>query len=225
VTETSAPASFLDECVVAIKALDATALEAVLKRAATVLGALGSLQRLIAPLSQVLGELWRDGAITAAHEHFATAVIRAVLGNVAKPFGVPEHAPLLLVATPAGQVHELGALLVAATAVNFGWRVTYLGTSLPAAELAGAAQLSQARAVALSLVYPEDDPQLADELERLREALPAETALLVGGRAMPAYRDALASTRAVCVENLMQLGAALDNLRATRQATNRKALR
>ena len=223
VTETSAPAPFLDECVVAIKALDASALEAVLKRAATVLGALGLLQRLIAPLSQVLGDLWRDGAITAAHEHFATAVIRVALGNAAKPFGVPEHAPLLVVATPAGQVHELGALLVAATAVNFGWRVTYLGPSLPAAELAGAAQLSQARAVALSLVYPEDDPQLEGELERLRDGLPSETALLVGGRAMPAYRDALVKAGAVPVENLVHLGSTLDGLRTSRKPTNRKA--
>lgn len=223
VTEAPAPDSLLDDCVVAIKALDANALEAVLKRAATVLGTLGLLQRLIAPLSQVVGELWSDGTITAAHEHFATGVIRTVLGNAAKPFGMPAHAPLLLVATPAGQVHELGALLVAATAVNFGWRVTYLGASLPAAELAGAAQLSQARAVALSLVYPVDDPQLEGELERLGDALPPETALLVGGRAMPAYRDTLEQAGAVLVENLAQLGAALDGLRTSRQPTHRKA--
>ena len=68
------------------------------------------------------------------------------------------HAPVLVVATPAGQVHELGALLVGATAANLGWQVTYLGASLPAAEIAGAAQQRRARAVALSLVYPEDDP-------------------------------------------------------------------
>ncbi|MEI7912867.1 MAG: MerR family transcriptional regulator [Verrucomicrobiota bacterium] len=212
-TDAPPPSSLLDDCVVAIRALDAAALDEVFKRASTALGALGLLLHLIAPLSQALGEMWRAGEITAAHEHFATAVIRVALGQAAKSFGVHEHAPLLLVATPAGQIHELGALLVAATAVNFGWRVTYLGASLPAAELAGAAQLSRARAVALSLVYPEDDPQLAAELERLRDALPAETALLVGGRAMPAYRDVLENVGAVTVENLAHLGERLDNLR------------
>ena len=60
------------------------------------------------------------------------------------------------------------------TAANLGWQVTYLGASLPAAEIAGAAQQRRARAVALSLVYPEDDPRLAGELTRLRESLPAE---------------------------------------------------
>jgi MerR family transcriptional regulator, light-induced transcriptional regulator len=207
------PARFLDECVAAIKALDAVALDDVIRRASSELGALGLLQRLIAPLTQALGELWRAGEITAAHEHFATAAVRVVLGNAANQFGTLSHAPLLVVATPAGQVHEMGALLVAAAAVNFGWRVTYLGPSLPAAEIAGAARLGQARAVALSLVYPVDDPQLEGELLRLREALPLHTALLVGGRAMPAYADVLEKLDAVCIENLAHLGSTLDDLR------------
>jgi DNA-binding transcriptional MerR regulator/methylmalonyl-CoA mutase cobalamin-binding subunit len=211
--ETPTPAQFLDECLAAIKALDASALDDVIKRAAAVLGALGLLQRLIAPLTQALGDLWRAGEITAAHEHFATAAVRVALGNAAKPFGVPAHAPLLIVATPAGQVHELGGLLVAAAAVNFGWRVTYLGASLPAAEIAGAAQLSQARAVALSLVYPEDDPHLDVELMRLREALPPKTVLLAGGRAMSAYRATLDRIGALRVDDLAHLGLALDDLR------------
>ena len=188
------------------------------------LGALGLLQRLIAPLTQALGDLWRAGKITAAHEHFATAAIRVMLGNAVKPFGMLAHAPVLIVTTPAGQVHELGALLVAATAVNFGWRVTYLGVSLPAAEIAGAAQLSQARAVALSVVYPDDDPLLEGELLRLREALPPDTALLVGGRAMSAYREVLAKTGAVCVKNLAQLGTALDNLRTHANLSTEKPI-
>ena len=76
-----------------------------------------------------------------------------------------ENAPVLVVATPSGQLHELGALLVGAAAANLGWHVTYLGASLPAAEIAGAALQNRARAVALSLVYPEDDPTLEDELD------------------------------------------------------------
>jgi DNA-binding transcriptional MerR regulator/methylmalonyl-CoA mutase cobalamin-binding subunit len=205
--------SFLDECVVAIKALDARALDDALKRGATALGAFGLLQRVVAPLAQTLGDLWRDGTFTAAHEHFASAALRVFLGNSAKPFGSMDNAPVLIVATPAGQVHELGALLVGATAANLGWQVTYLGASLPAAEIAGAAHQRQARAVALSLVYPEDDPRLAGELTRLRECMPGEVEMLVGGRAMPAYRDALEKVGALPIENLAQLGAALDHLR------------
>ena len=211
----SATGSFIEQCLEAIRSLDAAALDEALKRGATALGWLGLMQRVVAPLSQKIGELWREGALTAAHEHFATAVIRVFLGTPAKPFGPMDNAPGLVVATPAGQVHELGALLVAATASNLGWQVIYLGPSLAAAEIVGAAQQRQAKAVALSLVYPEDDPGLEHELTRLRASLPAAVPLLVGGRAMPAYRETLKNLGAVLIEDLVHLGSTLDGLRRT----------
>jgi len=212
-TDASATDLFLDECMAAIKSLDAAALDNALKRGATALGCMGLLHRVVAPLSQTLGEFWREGTLTAAHEHFASAAIRVFLGQAAKPFGALGNAPVLVVATPVGQVHELGALLAGAAAANLGWQVTYLGASLPAAEIAGAARQRQARAVALSLVYPEDDPQLEGELTMLRESLPGEVKLLVGGRAIAAYREALDKVGALRIENLAQLGSTLDNLR------------
>jgi len=203
----------LDECIAAVKVLDAGALENTLKKAATQLGSQGLLQRVIAPMVQTIGEMWRDGSITAAHEHFASAVIRIFLGHAAKPFAGDQTAPVLVVATPTGQLHELGALLVGAAAANLGWHVTYLGASLPAAEIAGAARQNRAIAVALSLVYPEDDPRLEGELARLRELLPPETLLLAGGRAMPAYQDALEKAGALRIKDLSHLGSVLDDLR------------
>ena len=210
---TPAPDALLDGCLTSVRSLDGRALDDTLQRAATALGAQGVLHRLVAPLTQTLGDLWREGEITAAHEHFSTGRIRALLGNLAKPFGGGAGAPALGVATPVGQLHELGALLVGALAANLGWYVTGLGASLPAAEIAGAARQKRARAVALSLVYPEDDANLPGELTLLREALPEETALLVGGRAMPAYREVLQRLGAILAEDLVQLGLALDRLR------------
>jgi MerR family transcriptional regulator, light-induced transcriptional regulator len=204
---------YLGQCLGAVKRLDSRGLEEALKRGATQLGAQGLLQRVVAPLAQMIGELWRDGEITAAHEHFASAVIRVFLGHAAKPFIGADEAPVLVVATPTGQLHELGALLVGAAAANMGWHVTYLGPSLPAAEIAGAARQNRARAVALSLVYPEDDPRLEGELGRLRDLLPVETVILVGGRAMPAYREGLEKIGAVRIGDLGQLCDALDGMR------------
>ncbi len=204
---------FLNECLQAVKALDARALDETLKRAETELGAQGLLQRVVAPLAQTLGDLWHDGAITAAHEHFASAVIRIFLGHAARPFAGSDTAPALVVATPAGQIHEMGALLVGAAAANLGWHVTYLGASLPAAEIAGAVRQCRARAVALSIVYPEDDPRMDGELTRLHEALPPEVLLMAGGRAAPAYQDALEKIGATQVKDLSHLAAILNSLR------------
>jgi DNA-binding transcriptional MerR regulator/methylmalonyl-CoA mutase cobalamin-binding subunit len=217
----SPPAGFLPACLDAVRALDSTALEGALRQAELVLGNQGMLQRVAAPLAQTIGSLWREGAITAAHEHFASAVLRHWLTQGAKAYAAGAEAPVLIVTTPSGQLHELGALLVAAAAANLGWRVVYLGASLPAAEIAGAARQQHARAVALSLVYPEDDPNLEGELVRLRELLPGETALLAGGRAMSAQRATLGRIGAVAAEDLAQLGTALDALRQNFPSTPR----
>ena len=206
--------SLFDDALDAVRALDARALEQVLRRADVKLGTQGMLQRVAAPLAQALGSLWRDGTITAAHEHFATVVLRTYLATAAQPFAASGNEPVLVVATPSGQLHELGALLVAASAANLGWQVTYLGASLPAPEIAGAAQQRRARAVALSLVYPDDDTRMESELVRLRELLPADTKLIAGGRAVAAYRASLDKIGAVQAPDLTQLLSALDAFRA-----------
>jgi DNA-binding transcriptional MerR regulator/methylmalonyl-CoA mutase cobalamin-binding subunit len=210
-----------DKCLAAVQTLDARELERLLKRASISLGTQGVLQRVIAPLVQTIGDRWQDGSITAAHEHFATAVIRVFLGNATNAFAATEPAPILVVATPSGQLHELGALLAGAAAANLGWRVTYLGASLPAAEIAGAARSNRARAVALSVVYPEDDPRLESELIRLRDALPRDVAVLVGGRAAPAYRKALDRIGARQLDTLDDLCTVLSDLRKPDAAPTR----
>lgn len=203
-------------CLQAVRVHDQSALEAALARAEVMLGMQGMLVRVAAPFAQTLGTLWRDGALSAAHEHFASAVLRSVLTRSCRPFAANSTAPVLIVATPTSQLHELGALLVAACASNLGWRVIYLGASLPAAEIAGAAIQHEARAVGLSLVYPEDDPALNEELMTLRRLLPPATAILIGGRAMEAYRRTLEQIGAEQTDDLAHLGLLLDRLRGLR---------
>lgn len=204
------------DCMQAVRALDGPRLEDLLNHATLALGGRGVLLRLVAPLAQAVGGLWLAGDITAAHEHFASAAFRSFLARTAKPFGAALSGPVLVVATPVGQVHEMGALLVAAFAAGLGWQVMQLGVSLPALEIAGAARQAGARAVALSLVYPEDDARLPDELATLRRYLPAEIALVVGGRATAAYRPALTAAAALLVEELSQLEPVLESLRHAR---------
>ncbi len=207
------PAGYQAAALEAIRRMDARALEAVLLRASLELGSQGLLQKLVAPLTARVGDLWQTGDLTAAEEHFASGVVRGFLTNLARPFALPENAPNLVVATPAGQLHELGAVLVAAAASNHGWRVTYLGASLPAVEIAGSAVRTGARAVALSIVYPVDDPHLPAELAALRRSLPEGVEIVVGGRAAPAYRAALAEIRAELTHSLGDLYEFLDRVR------------
>jgi DNA-binding transcriptional MerR regulator/methylmalonyl-CoA mutase cobalamin-binding subunit len=211
---------FVQQCITATQQLDALAFEETLHRASVLLGQHGLVEQVVAPVAEAIGDLWRDGTITAAHEHFASAAIRVFLGHASRPFALPANAPHLIVATPAGQLHELGAVMVAATATDLGWRVTYLGTSLPAAEIAGAATQHHARAVALSIVYPVDDENLLEELNKLRRYLPSDIQIIVGGRAAAAYDEAVKRIGATRAGSLTQFG---DHLNSIRALAKRKA--
>jgi DNA-binding transcriptional MerR regulator/methylmalonyl-CoA mutase cobalamin-binding subunit len=204
--------SHLDACITAIKALNQNKLEEELTRSALNLGHQGMIIRVVAPLAQQLGLLWREGHITAAHEHFASALIRTFLANISKPFAITDSAPGIVIATPFGQLHELGAVLASAAASSLGWRVTYLGTNLPAAEIAGAVVQNKASVLGLSIVFPENDPHLGDELSRLRSFLPADVKVVVGGRASFAYHGALTDIGAHVCKDINEYYGVLEKL-------------
>ncbi len=169
----------------------------------------------IAPLAKEIGDRWRVGELNAAHEHFFTAAVKAFLADVTRQLTTPPNAPRIIVTTPARQLHELGALMAAAAATNLGWRAIYLGPNLPFHEIAGAAIRNEAAAVALSIVYPEDDPLLPRELTDLARALPAGVRILAGGRAALGYFETLVRIGALYAENINEFGTQLDGLRRT----------
>lgn len=212
-SEDLAIATMITDAVVAVMQHDAVKLEEILSRAAVHLGNHGMLERMVGPLAVRIGELWQDGTITAAHEHFTSAVIRNFLIRHSKPYPMSGTTPTIVVATPAGQIHELGAVMAAAAANDLGWRVIYIGTSLPALEIAGAVARNQARALALSIVFPGDDPNLPAELETIRKNLPIDVTLIAGGRAAESYTDILERCGFVRNKTISDFYAVLEDLR------------
>jgi DNA-binding transcriptional MerR regulator/methylmalonyl-CoA mutase cobalamin-binding subunit len=205
--------SIIRDCIEAIKAFDAVALKTLFEGASVELGHAALLRHVVAPLAAQLGELWIEGVLRISHEHFATAVIRGFLLNPTRQYAEVSTAATLVVATPQGQLHELGAVIAASLAAELGWRAVYLGPSLPAAEIAAVAIQNQARAVALSIVYPYNDPHLESELHDLRRFLPGNVSLLVGGRAAECYSAALEATGAILIKDILQLEAQLASVR------------
>lgn len=185
------PDESLRRAIDAVHHMDAKTLQSILERSAVALGQRGLLQRFISPLAHRIGELWADGTLTAAHEHFASNELRSFLLRGSRAYSERASAPLAIVTTPSGQLHELGATIVAAAASDLGWRVLYLGPNLPAADIANAAVQNHAKLVALSIVYPGDDAGLSSELALLRRLVPNETEIIAGGAASSSYRSTL----------------------------------
>jgi MerR family transcriptional regulator, light-induced transcriptional regulator len=211
-------AAYLSSAFQAVTALDARELERVLHAALVQFGRTAVMQQLLVPLIHQIGDAWQTGELRVAHEHVASAVIRTFLGNFVRAHSPTANAPVLLVTTPAGQLHELGALIVAAAAADQGWDVTYLGPNLPPEETVGAYLQNGAHALAVSIVYPDDDPGLPSQLRMLRELLPANTPILAGGRAAPSYITTLEAIGAILCRDVPSFIQALGAVRRERAA-------
>jgi len=213
-TDTASSKSHLSACLSAVENLNTHELQFQLDRAAVDLSHHKVIEEILIPLLDAIGRLWEEGELRIAHEHMASNVIGSYLGMVRLSFAATDNAPPIIIGTPVRQHHELGALIAAAAAAAEGWRVTFLGGNLPAEELAAAARQTAAQAIALSLVYPSDDPHLERELVRLRRLLGQNVHLIVGGRSTGGYESTLRRVNAIAVSDIRHFRTVLRDLRS-----------
>lgn len=183
---------FLPDAYRAVEGLHPERLDRILRRAALALSTETFVDDLMAPLMERVGRAWADGRLGPAHEHVASAVASRVTGWLMDAYRpLEEEGSCLVAATPSGVRHELGALWAGVIGASEGWRVRHLGADLPGSEIALAARGSGADVVAVSLVFPLSDPDVAAELRDLRRNLGEEILLIVGGRAAGSYGEVL----------------------------------
>jgi DNA-binding transcriptional MerR regulator/methylmalonyl-CoA mutase cobalamin-binding subunit len=200
----------LEEAQRAVTQMDFQELERILTRSALAFSVPTVVDGLIVPLLSRIGTAWESGRVGPAHEHLATVVIRRFLEWMLGTVDVGEGAPVLVAATPAGERHELGALLSAVSGAAEGWKGIFLGPDLPAAEVVSAALRLEAEVVTLSCVDPQTAQALPGEIAQIRERLPADVRLLVGGPLAESQEEVM---RRVGVQVLHSFQELRENLR------------
>lgn len=211
-TTSGSASEFVERALAAALELDSRTLEAVLADASVELSAASLRREVIQPLLERVGDGWRAGEFRIAHEHLASAVVRSFLGSQRQGQDAPPGAPVVVVTTPAGQQHELGAMLVAIAALEIGWEAIYLGPNLPATEIAAVARQKGAVAVALSVISPVAETHLGTELRELRRLVGRGMAIFVGGAAAPVGGDLLQEVGARSIDDPAGFQHALESL-------------
>jgi DNA-binding transcriptional MerR regulator len=167
-----------------VEEMEAPELERLLGRQLAALGPRDFGRTVVLPLLQEVGERWRRGDLCIAAEHATSAILRSLLGGALR-FPRAGAGPVLLFATPSGERHELGLLVAALCAQEFGARVLYLGADLPPAEIARAERdAGGVDAVVIALVSIAA-AEAAREVAALRRALTASVPIWAGGPHAP----------------------------------------
>ncbi|HBP86742.1 MAG TPA: hypothetical protein DD706_03480, partial [Nitrospiraceae bacterium] len=110
-----------------------------------------ALHRFLLPLQERVGQLWHDGMVGVAQEHFVSNQVKQKIFSALNQFQLSEGDPHVVVACPAQEWHEISAMTAAYICAVRGCRVHYLGANLPIPDLAKFCDQFRPSSVLLSL--------------------------------------------------------------------------
>lgn len=171
----------LEEMLALIKQHDANGYTQALQQRLARHGLQHFVQDIVAPLTQRVGDAWEDGHFAVFEEHLFTELTKRVIRQAIAALPPSAGAPHVLLTTMPDEQHLLGLLMAEALFALEGAECIPLGTQMPLNEIARAATAHQADIVALSFSIAFPRRQIVGQLEQLRQLLPPEIELWVGG--------------------------------------------
>ena len=190
-SEASGPQALADvreRVMSAIERLQVTEAEHILSRAALGTEPVEFLKGVVGPVLTEVGDRWERRELRIAHEHACSAVTRGLLFSLMRLYPSNNAERTAVVATPAHEDHELGAMMVSMLAAMHGWNVLYLGPNLPAEEIGFAVRDTNAELLLVSVTNLEGDAA-AHELHAIEQAVPSNVSIVAGGQAANVGQD------------------------------------
>jgi MerR family transcriptional regulator, light-induced transcriptional regulator len=132
-----------------------------------------------------VGKLWELNKISVAQEHMATSVTQYAIAAIYPRLPpAAERRGSMIVTGVAGELHQIGANLVADTMEARGWAVRFLGTNLPHSSVIAAIADNSADVLCISATIVANLPSVVELVRAVRSELgPHIPKLVVGGAA------------------------------------------
>lgn len=155
---------------------------------------------LFTPVLARIGQMWQDGSVTVTVEHFASALIRGRLESLLHTAPVNEGSPLALVGCAPGELHEIGALMLALFLRRVGLRVVYLGQTIEPENLMATIETVRPACLLLSAAQRPQAETLTAIGQRLTALGQTQPAFYFGGQAFTTAPDLAPQIRGVYLE-------------------------
>lgn len=203
--ETRAAQETVGALVSAVRDYDLERAESRLNAAALLLEPIDLIVEIVAPFMREIGALWSAKALSIAQEHFASTLVRSLLGSLLH-LRPPSGDEKMLFLTPPGESHELGLLCAACIAASHGIRAIVLGTNIPANDAVRAARSVGPNRVIVGLVWKSDRAARSRYLANLRRRIPARIPISIGGEGAHDIPPALIPQGVDVILDLKQFG-------------------
>ena len=181
--------SLLDELITSLQDHDRASFERRLNGAVAVIPFEESLHRILLPLQIRVGEMWHEGKLSVAVEHYVTRQVQQKLFAAMNQLRTMDHGPQVVVACPPKEFHEVGAQTVAYFCAVRGCRVSYLGADVPVSALIDFSKKIRPQLVLMSFTVPWGNANGMEILEELKNGLEKVCPLIVGGAGIPPMHE------------------------------------
>lgn len=155
-----------------------------------------------------VGQLWELNRVTVAQEHMATSITQYAIAAI-YPRLVPEavHRGIAVVTGVSGELHQIGANLVADSMESKGWKVRFLGSNLPHNSVVAAVEESSTDTLCISTTVVANLPSVVELIRSVRSKLTQRAPRIVLGGA--AFRMARSFAREIDATEMTNLRQAL----------------
>lgn len=149
-----------------------------------------------------VGSLWEQNKISVAQEHIATSITQYAIAAI-YPRLTPAKADRgrMVVTGVAGELHQIGANLVADAMEASGWEVHFLGTNLPHSSILATVEETAADVLCISTTIVANLPSVAELVRVIRAKLKERAPKIVLGgsayRLVPDFSRELGANEAI----------------------------
>ena len=115
-----------------------------------------------------IGHLWETNQISVAEEHYCTASTQMIMAQLyPEIMSGTEKEKVAVIACVGGELHELGARMVADFLEMDGWETYYVGANTPADSLIETLQDKRPDLLGLSVTMSYNVPEVSELLARI----------------------------------------------------------
>ncbi len=142
-------------------------------------------EQIICPTLYEIGRLWSEGQITVGQEHMATSITQRVMSAYYPMIlDLPRQRGTMVVSVSQGELHEIGARMLADMLEMHGWDVYYTGANTPDDTLLDLLETLQSRYLCISTTIPSHLGQVSSVISRVKQSsLSVPVHVVVGGQA------------------------------------------
>ena len=202
----------LRELVSTVNPLDRVTFEKRLNGAVAVVPFDEALHGILLPLQEQVGQLWHDGQVSIAVEHYVTSQIQQKIFSAMNQLPVAEFGATVVVAGPPGEEHDIAALAVAYHCRVRGCRVYYLGANVPIAALTKLCSQVEPDIAILSFPMVWSEAKSTELVQALILEVSPFCDIAVGGHGAIAMRDLFTNPHIEVLEDFSDLDRKLDRL-------------